>query len=167
MRNTAVTVDLDSTIADTRHRKHLLEGEYARNEDGTSEKWIRYAEACIDDTPIEATVTLVRALSANYQIFFVSGRHIQGLPQTIAWLQKHDIPFDGIALRTDDDPWKDGQGYYKWIKIKFIEATHDVDVELHIDDWGTVKDYLEPKGIPVLHVVPPGFTVTETTEEFA
>jgi predicted secreted acid phosphatase len=153
----AITVDLDSTIADTRQRRHVLDGRPKRE----PADWVAYSMACSSDVLIESTARIVRTFAETHQVFFVSGRNEEARDLTVAWLAKHDIPYDALYLKPVGWEWA-SQGEYKLDTIRALEAEHRVKVVLHLDDWLDVTAHLEAHGIPALHVVPPGFNVVPT-----
>lgn len=153
----AITVDLDSTIADTRQRRHVLNDRPKRE----PADWVAYSMACAADTLIEATARIVRTFAQTHQVFFVSGRNEEARELTVAWLAKHNIPYDALYLKPAGWEWT-SQGAYKLDTIRALEAEHGVEVVLHLDDWLDVTAHLEAHGIPALHVVPPGFNVVPT-----
>lgn len=91
-----VISDLDGTLADIEHRLHWIH----RDEPD----WTRFFLACVDDTPIANTITVLRTLrAAGYEIVIVSGRGDVARQETTEWLARHDVPFDRLILRRVDD----------------------------------------------------------------
>jgi phosphoglycolate phosphatase-like HAD superfamily hydrolase len=73
-----VICDLDGTLFDIDHRLYLLE----------EKRFDEFWAACVDDTPNEWCVTLLRALLASgINVIFVSGRNEVARPETIRQLQ--------------------------------------------------------------------------------
>lgn len=146
LKMTAVFVDLDSTLCNTQHRAHLID-----REKGTD--WVAYSMACSDDEPMEATVVLVRMLASDHRIVILSGRDEKAAVKTAEWLQKHDIPHDGILLRRKGDRGSNGE--YKANRIKEWRRLHPgVRAVLMLDDWPPVKPAVEQLGIPTLILNP-------------
>lgn len=86
-----VVVDLDGTLANVEHRRHLVRGR-RRN-------FTAFHEACVHDTPNAWCVRLVEAMrAAGHPIKIVSGRsqHVQA--QTLEWLGKVFKSLDRIDL---------------------------------------------------------------------
>lgn len=146
-----VVVDLDSTLADTRHRHHRTP-----TEDPT-QTWTDYAMHCADDTPMVATVRLVEMLEqAGYDIHIVSFRDISALELTEAWLEKHKIPYRELTLKgVDVDQGTLGNhDDYKALAVQKLldEGRH---VALVLDDWPGVRKAVWDKcKVPVLIVNP-------------
>jgi hypothetical protein len=61
----AVLWDLDSTLFDTRGRRHLMPPpEIANSENGGgAHAWIEYSAACADDPPIEGAIRLRKLMA--------------------------------------------------------------------------------------------------------
>lgn len=148
-----VTVDLDSTLCDTEHRHHMID-----RVNGTD--WDAYSKACVGDGLVVATEAFVRILAnAGYQIHYVTGRTVAAMPETRAWLDKHQMPCDGLWM--DDTPEGDhfavygGHAQYKAVRVLDVAEAVGVPVSLHIDDWADVKLALEEVGVPTLCVRTP------------
>lgn len=152
-RRTILTVDLDSTLCDTGHRQATI------TRDGTMD-WDAYSLACSDDVLIQPTETMIRVFKdAGHEIHYVSGRTIAALDKTSEWLDRHNLPVDGLWL--DDTPGGDhfayygGHAAYKVARVKQVEIRTGGKVIMHIDDWAEVKVALEDAGIPCLCVRTP------------
>jgi uncharacterized HAD superfamily protein len=135
-----VVVDLDGTLCDTSKRAHLL--------DKKPRDWEAYSNACGADEPITEVVDVVRSLFASrWDIVLVSGRGSGARAQTVAWLDKHDVPFNALYLRPDGD-------YRSNPELK-RELIAGLDADLAIDDHpGVAKAYAE-LGVPTLIVARP------------
>ena len=81
-----VVFDLDGTLSDDRHRRHLL--------DGTDSGYDAYYAACVDDPPILPVIHTMRLLmlSALVRVEIWTGRRGQLRADTVAWLEAHGIP---------------------------------------------------------------------------
>ena len=113
--------------------------------------------ACVDDTPVEGTVALVRLLSELgqesenplYQ-YGVSGRSDVARDLTLEWFARHDVPLDDVFLRPAGDHTPNGR-----YKVGVIRQLRDsgVDVVLFVEDWKETAEYIHSKtGVPVLVV---------------
>lgn len=154
--------DLDSTIADTRQRWHLI-----NTEDRDSTDWRAYSMACVDDEPNEGVITLMRLL---YQFGFLnvilSGRDEDARDLTTEWLQKHDVPHVDLLLRKRPDHESYGRNAeYKARRIqewcKDMGLRLDKHVYLMVDDWPDVEPAMKEIGIPTLVVRAPGLETVE------
>lgn len=144
----AAGFDLDSTIANTHHRHHTVNG--IENPD-----WEAYSMLCSDDEPIMATVTLMHVFRRNgWDIVIISGRDECAFDLTYEWLRKHMIPFDHFILRA---PGRSGEHNHS-IKVEQVQRLRQegtYDIQYFVDDWPPVKPAMEEIGIPTLIVQPP------------
>lgn len=88
-------IDIDGVVADVRHRLHLIEG--------GSRRWEEFFRRAGDDPALEAGVELVRELSADHDVVWLTGRpeRIRGL--TATWLDEHGLPPGRLLMRPDRD----------------------------------------------------------------
>jgi hypothetical protein len=142
----AVCWDLDSTLADTRHRQHMVP--LIRAGKAT---WLEYSLHCADDEPIEGAVTLARLLyGARVWQFAVSGRSASAEGATRDWLKRYQVPLDDVFLRPDGDYTENGL-----FKVRVLGQLRDrgFDVVLFIDDWQETADIIQAvTPVPVLVV---------------
>ena len=149
-RATAVLFDLDSTLADTWHRQHMVPEIRAGKA-----TWDEYALACEDDKPIEGTRALMSVLWLHHQIHIISGRSGVAKDQTDLWLRRHGFQFDYLRLREPGDHRPNAEP-----KIAYASGL-PVTVVLFVEDWKDAADKIqEATGIPVL-LVNPGYPFQE------
>jgi hypothetical protein len=146
-----ITVDLDSTLADTTHRHHMID-----RVNGTD--WVAYSKACVDDKVIMATESLVWGFARlGVQIHYLTGRVEEARPETETWLKKNGLPNDGLWM--DDQPDRHGSKSHSKYKrdriIDVIVSLYPLEHLFHIDDWPDVKVALEEADIPCLCVRTP------------
>jgi predicted kinase len=92
----AVIFDLDGTLADISHRLHHIKN--------GSNNWDAFFAECGNDSVIESIRELAQIVDGQgYKIILVSGRTDKVYGQTIAWLAKHNVPFDELHMRRDGD----------------------------------------------------------------
>jgi len=78
--------DLDDTLADVKHRLHHIEKE--------PQDWESFFGDCPDDAPIFNVITVARALAAaGNLIYIMTGRSAEVRMQTLAWMDKFQIPY--------------------------------------------------------------------------
>lgn len=138
-----ILVDLDSTVADTRHRSHLTP-----HNDPTA-TWDSYSMHCDGDAPIQGTVALLRLLVARHRIAIVSGRSFEAVDLTMDWLSQHRVPWDVMRLRYQDD-CEDPLEY----KRSVLQELENQDIVLALEDWPAVAQMWEDNGIPTVCVNP-------------
>ena len=143
----AVVYDLDSTLADTRHRWHLNP-----RADPTSD-WEKYSMACPDDLPIKGTIVRMQLDYMDYQVHICTGRSDAAHDLTVAWLDQHAGPaYDYLKMRLAGDHTPNG--VYKVNYIREL-SKQGVPVALFYEDWGEAAAYIaEHTGVPVLGINP-------------
>jgi hypothetical protein len=146
--NSAVCWDLDSTLADTRHRFHLIEKIKAGEA-----TWDEHSLACTDDEPLTGAISLMRLLAPHHTQHIVSGRSAVAAYRTRAWLEKHQVPFDEICLRRRDDFTENGL-----IKARYVRELQalGIQVVMFFEDWPPVAAVVhEMTGVPAVVLTPP------------
>ncbi len=137
-----VLVDLDSTLSDTRPRRHL-----APTVDPTK-TWTDFSLGAGDDRPIPGPIRLVQMLDhAGYDIHIVTGRHTTARTLTEDWLTNHYVPYHRLRMRTDADPTDSGH-----IKLAYVSElrARQYRIVLALEDNVDIANALEDRGVPVL-----------------
>lgn len=150
-RTGMVLVDLDSTLADTSHRHHLV----LAGEDRDRTDWVAYSMACADDVPIAGTHQLVRLLAADHRIAIVSSRDEKARQLTEQWLERHDVPYDELILGGVDGA-PEGLDQFKIHHLRNLLERGE-QVTLVVDDLPSLPESIAGAGlgVPVLTVRPP------------
>ena len=140
----AIILDLDGTLADVRGARHYVK-EKPRNFDA----FHGYASKLAPVNQAAKEIAVV-AWNAGWNVIILSGRHEKWIYDTEGWLEKHNIRYDSLYLRPDDDFSKDVE-----LKTRFYESfiKDDYDVKLAIDDNPSIVALWRSLGIPTL-VVP-------------
>jgi hypothetical protein len=149
-RPTAVMYDLDSTVADTRHRWHLSP---MVNPAAT---WGDYSSACAGDRVLPGTAARMRLDWREHQVHINTGRSAVALVHTETWLNRPDVvrgSWDFLRMRpADDDDTPNGE-----LKVRYIREVQarGIDVVLAYEDWGPAAEYIYAEtGVPVLGINP-------------
>lgn len=154
MTNDCVILDLDGTIADTRHRQHLVQG--------PSPHWVQYSMACGQDRVVPGVLALVQslALSGN-TIVIVSGRHNEAREATLFWLLRARVPHGPVFLRNPGDLRPNVP-----VKLDFIHRVRAMGFypRLAIDDYAKVAEAYEAIGIPTVLVSRDGVSKSSRLE---
>lgn len=115
--NAAYLFDMDSTLSDPASRADMLSG------NPTDAEWNAFFLAAGNDTPIESTVLIAKALQKDYKIVILTGRSEVARDITIAWLKKHGIEYDELIMRqvndTSDHVIFKKEAYMKEVKPKY------------------------------------------------
>lgn len=103
-----VLCDLDGTLADIEHRRHLVTN--------GNNKWNKFYEACIDDNPNIAVISAMKSFHlSKMNLHIVSGRSDLVKEKTLIWLVKHEIPFHRLTMRTEGDYTPDDVLKLNWL----------------------------------------------------
>lgn len=92
-----IIFDLDGTLADCEHRRHLV------TKDRKDPQWVEFYKRCVDDTPIFPIIRVFQELlgSQRFHLEIWSGRHQMVRHETEAWLTKH--VFNGFLHMMRDE----------------------------------------------------------------
>lgn len=136
-KDDAVIFDLDGTLANIDHRRHLLNLE--------KKHWSLFFDSMIKDTPNEWCKKLINTYhSLGYVVLIVSGRPDNYLRVTAQWLEENKIKYDYLYLRKEGDYRKDCEVkkeiYEKYIKDHF-------NVEFVVDDRSQVVQVWRDMGL--------------------
>jgi len=121
-----VIFDLDGTLADNSHRKHLVEGK--------KKDFDAFDAACVGDSPHKAVYeTLWAFAERGFDIWIFSGRSDEYRTETIEWLAMNCVlgPVSEIKMRRAGDYTKDDQMKQQWYKAM---SQHDKDRLLCVFD---------------------------------
>lgn len=136
-----VCVDIDGVLSDGRHRQHLVN---QRPKD-----WPAFFRAAADDSVIDTQAHLLDQFADDRVIALVTSRPEWVRSATTRWLIDHDIRWDLLAMRPDDDGRPSPQ-----VKSDVVEAMRAVALDPVFaidDDPRNVLAYAEA-GVPCLYV---------------
>lgn len=135
-------VDIDGTIANGKHRLHLIEQ--------TPKRWDEYFMLCGGDARIDHMWHLVTALAATEAaIVYVSGRSDLCRLLTENWLDAHCFPCDALYMRKQGDHRNDDV-----LKIEMLAQVRADGYEpiMAFDDRNRVVKAWRDAGIPCAQV---------------
>jgi predicted secreted acid phosphatase len=138
----AVVWDLDGTLADDRGRAHFVEVEEGRKRD-----WRSYFDAIEEDSPIAASMEILRALHAQgVRVVFLTGRPEYTRAKTERWLQANGLTdYDVLLMRPEGEYRLAGE-----FKVDEIEKLRDrYELVCAFEDRIDVADHLRRAGVPV------------------
>jgi len=141
----AVIVDVDGTLVDVSGVRHYVQ-------DNPRKKDFHHfhagAELC---PPIQTTLDLLKALRGTVNVLVVTSRKQQWEFQTRRWLRKHNIQYDHLYMRGNDDGRPDAH-----VKGDIYDTIRrEYKVILAIDDNPSIVELWALHGIPT--VVVPGW----------
>ena len=88
-------VDVDGVVADVRHRLHHI--------DSRPKDWASFFAAAAADPPLAEGIDRVRALLADHDVVFLTGRPEHLRTVTEAWLAEHGIGGHRVLMRRGGD----------------------------------------------------------------
>lgn len=149
-----LSVDLDSTLCDTRHRKGIIE-KYTNA--GLPIDWDEYSMAAMQDKPTALAHMLTQV---QYAIpwHVTSGRSQEALEVTHRWLERHKLK--PVSVNLEDSRSRHLElGHVEWKVQRVLELAAAYPIRVHIDDWSDVAVELEARSGGAVHgltVTPPG-----------
>lgn len=135
----AVICDIDGTLADNSHRQHLVQTR--------PKNWKAYNELMHLDTPALKIIQLVGIFRRSHRIILCTGRNISYRQTTISWLRRHDIRWEELYMRPDNDFRTDD--IVKEEMLKQIRAS-GWEPEYAIDDRNSVVAMWRRNGLTCL-----------------
>lgn len=142
--------DLDGTLADIEHRRHLVEN--------GNKEWDAFYEACVDDKPNWPVIGMYQALdnSPFREIWIFSGRSEAVRKQTEDWLEAHEIYLEEperLVMRPEGDYTPDQELKRRWLDEYNLRNR----VVAIFDDRQKVVDMWRAEGLVCFQVAPGGF----------
>jgi hypothetical protein len=136
-RRPLAVVDVDGVVADVRHRLHYVE---TRPKD-----WPAFFAAAAADPPLAEGVERVRALLADHDVVYLTGRPESLRRVTEQWLTAHGIGGTQLVMRR--------RGDFRPARVTKAEELRrlgrDREVAVVLDDDPEVCDALRAAGWPV------------------
>jgi len=132
-----IIFDLDGTLADIEHRRHLVT-------DGNVD-WDNFYKLCIDDSPNMPIVELYKTLqkSGKYTMTIFSGRGEIAKKETKKWLKDNFIKYDILKMRPKGDYTPDEILKLGWLK----ELQQKEMIMCVFDDRKKVVDMWRKQGL--------------------
>jgi hypothetical protein len=127
MKPPAIIVDIDGTLANIDHRRHLLEGE--------KRHWSEFFAAMGSDSLNTWCADIIKAMKPNYLVLLVTGRPDNYRLVTESWLRIHRVQHDGLLMRSEGDYRPDSE-VKREIYFRDIAPGHNV--RFVIDDRAAV-----------------------------
>jgi uncharacterized HAD superfamily protein len=135
--------DLDGTICDGAHRRHLVEGE--------KKDWEAFYAASADDKPIFEVIYVARALEATeHGIIYSTGRPESIRFITTQWLRKYRVPSGPLYMRADKDHRE--SFVIKSVLLDKIKAQYNKEIGGVFEDRKQDAEMYRAKGLRVFQV---------------
>lgn len=152
-----IICDVDGTISDPSHRLHWVREdektdrcENGKRGSGKARKnWKQFFEdMCDDDLRLTTLSILNKYALEGHLIVMVTARPQEYLPDTVEWLNKHNVPYDFMIMRKDGDYRRDDI-----IKQEILDKWFNKDdIEVVIDDRPQVLRMWKKNGLNVIDV---------------
>lgn len=100
----AVIFDVDGTLADVSSILHYIVKHKSRDTEHFKKDFHSFHEESIDVPPHEEVAAEARQLHADgLTVLVVTARMEEWRPQTELWLEKHNIPYEKLYMRPQND----------------------------------------------------------------
>jgi len=140
--------DIDGTVADGTHRKHLIEGE--------KKDWEAFYAASADDKPIFEVITVARALNAaGHGIVYSTGRPENIRYITTQWLRKYRVPIGPTYMRAEKDHRE--SFVIKSELLDRVKAQHHIEIGGVFEDRQQDAQMYRDRGLKVFQVAEGNF----------
>lgn len=145
MRESAIIIDLDGTLASSEWRVHHLRG--------GRKDWDAFFAGMGSDAPVPWVVELLRADHGGAARLIVTGRPEDYRSVCEQWLRTNGLPYDRLLMRPAGDRRPDTV-VKREIHEREIEP--DYDVVLVVDDRPGVVEMWRSLGLHTIRPVDPG-----------
>ena len=146
MMNKVIIFDVDGTIADVEHRRHLVNGDK-----GFKADWTAFREATVDDTPVQWVCDIAkRHIAQGDEVAFFSARNESEREitekQISEWIGDGH---NGVFLRPNGD-YRPDEVFKSELADRFEKIGGHID--LVYDDRNKVVDMWRQRGTTVVQV---------------
>lgn len=150
-----IICDVDGTISNPTHRlKWVRDEKNDRCENGNRgsgkarKNWKKFFEAMGDDSLRESTLEILNKYALEgHLIVMVTARPQEYLPDTVEWLNHHNVPYDFMIMRKDGDYRRDDI-----IKQEILDKWFDKDdIEVVLDDRPVVIRMWQKNDLKVIN----------------
>ena len=132
-------VDLDGVVADVRHR--------VRHVERHPKDWGAFFAAAVHDPPHEEGLAVVRRLTLDHEVVFLTGRPERTRRDTVRWLRGHGLDGHRLVMRPEHDHRPAAQ-----VKVGLLRKLADGrEVAVVVDDDLDVVKAMQRAGYPTLH----------------
>jgi phosphoglycolate phosphatase-like HAD superfamily hydrolase len=132
-----IVFDLDGTLADARHRLHLIRQD--------PPDWPAFFDAARHDPPFAPVLWLNQIVGRVIPVVIMTGRPASNRPLSTDWLHRHRASWHLMLMRADEDRRQDGI-----MKVEMVESlrfSYGLNPIMVIDDRPSVLRALRGAGI--------------------
>lgn len=132
--------DLDGTLADGRHRLHLL----PKKDYDKTESWTEFNLASVDDTPFQNNIDLCNLMAFRdyYKVIILTGRSDVARSVTEDWLDIYGVNYTELVMRKQSDNRKDTV-----IKEEYLRSIGLDNIWCCFDDLPHIAYHLRSLGL--------------------
>jgi phosphoglycolate phosphatase-like HAD superfamily hydrolase len=154
-RRPVAVFDLDGTLADTRHRLHLVES--------APKDWAAFFRAADQDPPLAEGVALALEWAERCDLAYVTGRPERCRRATWGWLADQGLPRGTLWMRAARDFRPARTAKPELLR----ELAREREVAVVVDDDAEVCDAYRRAGFEVVHAdwMPPAPTLHHAQED--
>jgi hypothetical protein len=138
-----VLVDIDGVLADASNRQHYLNNPEGRRD------WRGFFGAVGEDLPLSAVPALLALLDSSLSVVLLSARPAWVFQLTVDWLHRHEMRWDLLILRGDDDI-ADAADFKRGVLFEL--RAMGWDVALAIDDDERIIEMYSTENQPALYI---------------
>ena len=136
--------DIDGVLSDAAGRQHFLEAD-----DGGRKDWRGFFDACGDDPLIAEVARLTELLDPALLVVLLTGRPNRVQPQTVAWLERYELRWDLLIMRSHGD--------YSVAREFKRQTVHELredgfDLKLAFEDDRRNRDMFHSENVPCIYI---------------
>lgn len=136
-----VVFDMDGVLSDAGGRQHLLAP--------PRRDWDAFFEAVGDDALIAEVARLLDVLAPDLRVVLLTARPVRVRPQTLAWLERHELRWDLLIMRPDRDYHSSRD--FKRTATEQLRA-RGFDLRLAFEDDRRNVDMFHAEGVPCIYI---------------
>lgn len=137
----AVVFDLDGVLSDAEGRQHFLEG-------GTRD-WEAFFQASGEDPLIGEVARVLELMTDEVRIVLLTGRPLKVQPQTVSWLERHQLRWDLLIMR----PYGDYSAARAFKRSSVAELrAYGMALELAFEDDRRNLEMFRAEGVPCVYI---------------
>ncbi len=137
----AVVFDIDGVLSDAARRQHFIDSE--------RKDWESFFDACGDDPLIEEVACLLSLLDPSLVVVLLTGRPLRVQPQTLAWLERHELRWDLLVMRDHGDYTASRQ--FKRETVTELRR-RGFELRLALEDNRPNLEMFRAEGVPCLYI---------------
>ena len=139
----AVVFDIDGVLSDAAGRQHFIEAGAGRRD------WDAFFEACGEDPLLHDVAALLHLLHPELKVVLLTGRPIRVQPQTVAWLERYELPWDLLIMRDYGD-YSAAREFKRWTVAEL--RRFGFELRLAFEDDRRNLEMFRDEGVPCIYI---------------